>query len=344
MDQDEELCQSPPLLFYLLDMGDWSNALCRIRKYPSEVMWVGKDGDNMLHVCFDSSIEHVPIEIISEILVIHPSLLVMRKNGCSIVDVILLSLCDLVRSGTRSSDCEFKLRFHVIHQLLQRSISYKNKEIVTKTTIEYMVHVVRLWNQESGIELGRGLLKSDVASLKFIFAVMDLILEVYFRKHCRSAREKPFVNFLHRLVDIRRDHSYPLRFFYLSLESIGAHGCHEYDDIGRTVLVAIILSMKNSNDNCCHVKMIEKVLQKGHGTSMYPYKNGRLPLHLLLDRGGEWSNGISLLAADAPQSLRRQDPITLLFPFMQASSNGSNLNTVYMLLYQDPTVISELNI
>lgn len=342
MDHDEDHSKPPPL-FYLLNMGEWSNALNRIRKYPNEVMWVGKDGENMLHICFDSSIEHVPIELISEILNIYPSLLVMRINSCSIVDVILLSLCDLVRSGIRPSGCEFKLRFQVIHQLLQRSMSYKDKQIVTKTTIEFMVHVFRLWNQVFEIDLGKRLLKSHIASLKFLFAIMDLILDMYFTRRCRSIREKPFVNFLHRLVDICIDHPYTLRIFSLSLESIGASGCHEYDDMGRTVLVAIVLSMEKSSIHSSRVKMIQKVLQYAHGTAMYPYKNGRLPLHLLLEIGCDWSNGVSLVAADAPQSLRRQDPITSLFPFMLASSNGSNLNTIYMLLKQDPTVICELN-
>jgi hypothetical protein len=223
-------------------------------------------------------------------------------------------------------------------------MSFKNKQIVTKTTIEYMIHVVRLWYQTSDMKLGkRGLLKSQVKSLKFIFVVMDLILDAYFRNHCRSIREKPFVNFLHRLVDISIDHPYSVRIFSLSLDSIGTSGCHEYDDLGRTVLVAIVLSMKKSNNHSFHVKMIEKVVQYAYGTAIYPYKNGQLPLHLLLEIGCDWSSGVGLLTTDAPQSLRRQDPITSLFPFMQASSNGSNLNTVYMLLYQDPTVISEFN-
>lgn len=299
----------------------------------------------MLHISFEDSITNVPLDVIKAMLAVAPHLVIHKKNGYSIIDVILISLCDLMRSKKRffTSENEFKIRFQVIHLILLKSMSYHEHSIVTKKTIEYLIHVVCLWNRDRDLDLGYiRIRRVDVASIKFILSIMDLILHIHYSRRCRSSRDRPFNNFLHRLIDIREDYSYPPKLFELALEIVGAPGCFEYDDLGRTVLVAIILSMTQSSHSRIHMKMIKNVLKKCRGISIYPYKDGRLPIHLMIYCGSEWTNGISLLATDAPKSLRRKDPTTSLLPFMLASSRGANLNTVYMLLYHDPSIFVEL--
>jgi len=52
-------------------------------------------------------------------------------------------------------------------------------------------------------------------------------------------------------------------------------------------------------------------------------RDGRLPLHLAIDNGIDWSTGIQDLFLANPSAASIRDPVTQLFPFMYASIHDS---------------------
>eukprot|EP00977_Amphora_coffeiformis_P024868 scaffold17426_cov170-Amphora_coffeaeformis.AAC.1 len=70
---------------------------------------------------------------------------------------------------------------------------------------------------------------------------------------------------------------------------------------------------------------------------------GRLPLHLALNSGKKWNQGVLGLAQVHPEGLACLDPTCNLYPFLLAAEGQrSDLNTVYEVLRFDPSVLSDL--
>lgn len=53
-------------------------------------------------------------------------------------------------------------------------------------------------------------------------------------------------------------------------------------------------------------------------------RRGRLPVHLALNSGKTWSNGVRGLVEAFPESVRMRDPPTMLYPFMLAACSSVN--------------------
>ncbi len=88
-----------------------------------------------------------------------------------------------------------------------------------------------------------------------------------------------------------------------------------------------------------------------HFTLRYPMatfkrdRNGRLPLHIALECGIEWSVDLVLMINSGSTALqKKKDPVTGLYLFMLAASKPrSNLTAIYHLLRSHPDVIEKRN-
>merc|ERR1711957_692189 len=65
--------------------------------------------------------------------------------------------------------------------------------------------------------------------------------------------------------------------------------------------------------------MMQTVLWADPGAAAVESSNGRLPLHLAIDNGLHWNDGIQDIFKANPTAVSVRDPITRLFPFMHAS-------------------------
>lgn len=70
--------------------------------------------------------------------------------------------------------------------------------------------------------------------------------------------------------------------------------------------------------------MIQTVLWANHSAAAVANRDGRLPLHLAIANGVQWSNGVQDIFLANPSAVSIRDPITRLFPFMHASANDSD--------------------
>ena len=93
--------------------------------------------------------------------------------------------------------------------------------------------------------------------------------------------------------------------------------------------------------------VIEILLQANQGdasgAACLPDPIGRLPLHLALETGKKWSQGICQLSQVHPEGLAHLDRTCNLYPFMLAAEGDrSDLNTVYEVLRYNPSVFCDL--
>ena len=72
--------------------------------------------------------------------------------------------------------------------------------------------------------------------------------------------------------------------------------------------------------------------------------SGRLPLHIAIDSGKMWSDGLDALIKRYPESISMTDRLTKLYPYQlaatKATQNDSTINDCYKLLRLNPTVLS----
>jgi hypothetical protein len=74
-------------------------------------------------------------------------------------------------------------------------------------------------------------------------------------------------------------------------------------------------------------------------SSKGPYQ-GRLPLHLAIDTGKSWSEGVKTIVSAYPEAVSKLDPKTRLFPFLQAAViDRPDCSTILELLKKDPSLV-----
>lgn len=115
------------------------------------------------------------------------------------------------------------------------------------------------------------------------------------------------------------------------------------DELGRLPMI-IAASTKGTN--------LELFLNAYPDAASHDFR-GRLPLHLALDAGHLWHDGVQALISVEPRALAARDPVTKLYPFQLAAverrlgdvveneSDGcpSELNTVFCLLRGRPDCV-----
>lgn len=89
-------------------------------------------------------------------------------------------------------------------------------------------------------------------------------------------------------------------------------------------------------------KFVVKRLIRAFPAAVHQLCNGRLPLHLALEAGMKWDEGVSELVSAAPEYLDHKDVSTGMIPFLVASSNDEcELSTLYSLLRENPAVLGD---
>ncbi len=108
------------------------------------------------------------------------------------------------------------------------------------------------------------------------------------------------------------------------------------DDNGNTPLLLAIVKQMN-------LDVIEILLDPTYGNqeaAKVPDNDGRFPLHVALNNGRQWNDGIQNLLKAAPEVLEFPDGKTNLYPFMMAAIGDlSCVNTIYSLLRENPSVL-----
>ena len=88
------------------------------------------------------------------------------------------------------------------------------------------------------------------------------------------------------------------------------------------------------------MSILDPLLEQYPEAASIPNKDGRLPLHLAIECGRSWYNGVKILYRAAPDVIRSQDPLTGLYPFQLAlTSKKCDLTTAYQLLHADPSLV-----
>jgi hypothetical protein len=73
--------------------------------------------------------------------------------------------------------------------------------------------------------------------------------------------------------------------------------------------------------------------------SQFGPNKGRLPLHLAVATGKPWNEGIKSVLAAFPEAISRIDPLTGLYPFLQAATTERpECGVILELLKKDPSL------
>ena len=334
-----------PKLITLLRSSNWNMALERMRTHPQESRWKGIDGETALHSAFVDCTEHVPLSIVLGITSASENmhLVSCKMRGCTVLDSVLLSWCDMIRMDKIVPTYEYRLRFQVIHKLISLDVN-----VIGKDTLKYLFHFTRIWVDDGSYATLSHRAKEDSENSKcmvphsqtnFIFALMDLILYVGEHNHMRKFGDRPYENFINRLITARSRFEYPVYILNLAIERFGANGCTEYDSMNRTPLIQIILS-RSAQSGTEMEAILRKILKQAPGNASLPYLDNRFPLHLAIRQGYLWDTGLEPIVLDCTNALAKPDPMTHLYPFMQAAAEGAPLNTIFSLLQANPNVAS----
>ena len=92
---------------------------------------------------------------------------------------------------------------------------------------------------------------------------------------------------------------------------------------------------------------IRMLLQAYPRASFVKDSSGRLPLHLAIQNGIAWCDGIELLLEKHPDSISSIDPVTKLYPFMLAASlidrkrdsYNESIDSIFRLLQANPSLV-----
>jgi len=82
--------------------------------------------------------------------------------------------------------------------------------------------------------------------------------------------------------------------------------------------------------------LVSKILDMDESLARMKCGN-QLPLHCALEHGRSWRECVQTLVESYPESLTLRDPISRLYPFLQASFD---ITTAYHLLQSNPTVLN----
>ena len=121
----------------------------------------------------------------------------------------------------------------------------------------------------------------------------------------------------------------------------------EFRDIdGRTVLMKAIHEATSRTQRWCdwkaRMQMFLKEKHNGLKQCWIRDDDGRLPIHIAVEKGLEWNNGMQELVEIDSSTLLEKDPLTGLYPFMSiASGESADLNLVTHLLLENPAAIDE---
>lgn len=336
----EEYRSTSPPLVNLLRSSKWNESLSRLRSHPQESKYISTNGETCLFAAFHDCTKHVPLPVLLGITSIqgNSQLISKKMRDCTILDSILLTLSDLVRMRKRIPDYEYRLRFQVICKVLEM-----DTRVIADDTLKYLFHFIKIWLDYGSM--------SNYSQMKFVFAVTDVILYVNQEKRMRLNGQQSFENFLNRLICIREQCEYPTEYLLIALEQFGTDGCIEYDKNGHTPIINVLeSSCLFGKDAKTREKVLKKIISVCPNSSQLPLcKKSQLnrhavyPLHIAIQKGIEYSNGLKLIMMDCTCALNYKDPSSMLFPFMQvASTKDAKVDTIYQLLLANPNVIVDL--
>ena len=78
-----------------------------------------------------------------------------------------------------------------------------------------------------------------------------------------------------------------------------------------------------------------------HPESAQTWYSGKLPIHLAIELGCTWANGVHRLLYSYPESRQMTDCHSRLFPFMMAADHSSDLNTLFHLIREGPELLQQ---
>ena len=92
--------------------------------------------------------------------------------------------------------------------------------------------------------------------------------------------------------------------------------------------------------DCSQPSVIDILVDAGPNGACIPDTHGRLPLHLAIESGKRWSEGVKAILEAYPDALSQVDVKTSLLPFMQAASvEQPDCGTIFDLLRKDPSLV-----
>lgn len=120
------------------------------------------------------------------------------------------------------------------------------------------------------------------------------------------------------------------------------------DLFGRTVLIKAIHEATKRTQWGDWEERFQMLLGREYGGLKQCWirdENGRLPIHVAIERGLKWENGLKELAKIDSTALLESDPLTGLFPHaIMAVGKSADLNLAFNLLMMNPFVLKRYNV
>ena len=103
---------------------------------------------------------------------------------------------------------------------------------------------------------------------------------------------------------------------------------------GKLPLHAFVTSkvFANHKETDSLMQMLLEIYPESAGT----WYRGKLPIHLAIESGCMWTNGLQRLLYAYPEARQMPNSQTLLFPFMMAADDSCDLNTLYNIIREGP--------
>ena len=217
-----------------------------------------------------------------------------------------------VRCTTTGDNAVDLLWKRFVHPAGYRSEAYKTKAIALKSKIEKIASGSNMMNSRVTAELA---LQQDKELQEFWSTMMSFI------KAASFGEKKPFTaewtNIVHDCVKIDCD---PL----ITQFALALYPDQTREKVGGCLPIHLIWSPKP----------LAALLRAYPAAAAIKDPNGRLPIHLAIQRGITWEGGLEALIKAYPRGLCTPDPASGLLPSLMA---GDDVNTIFNLMLANPT-------
>lgn len=355
----------------------------KVRCFDMRVKDSKKESLYPLHAILSSwsSIDHPPIEILKKFA--HPSIVQEKtRNGFTLLHLGLISrvnieviqfLLSLDPNAAKFKSLSGQLPLHFTHELEITKLlitaypeGVKAVDAQGHTPIHFAVQknrsssvvreLVRAGLESySEIEAAGGVLLKTFQNSKAIFSPFGMIRNklfnyidgkgtqtkegnIFWEKYeiCMTAIAKSYGyhsgSFLHICILMEDDTN-------ILIEAIRRfeNFLHVLDSSGRLPLV--IACMRRNIDH----SVIKYLLEKYPEASVKVDHFGKNALHYALENGRNFSEGTESIVHASSSSACVPNPDDNLYPFMTAARLNLDLNTIYCLIYVDPSIINRNN-
>jgi hypothetical protein len=313
-------------IFNLVEDGRWDAVMDLLNRDPERAATRNDEGSTALH---QATMNDAPVEAIDALLKAFPGATkVIDDDGwtplhtASYFDAsheIVQRLVEADLSVVHLNDNENRVPVQLIHEVIS---ARWHGEVKKALKSEFVTELIGILKDENLLRVRR---KAKL-----------LIKAMYHGSICDPLPNNVLWRPLHACAGVA---NCPTSFMQMATKS-NLHLLHEPDENGNLPLHIAAANPHSTNDPEEHFKTVAYLVEQNPAAAAARNNQGELPLHLAVQHGKLWEEGVKEIYEAFPAAVCERDKDWQLYPFKVAAIEGKgtmeSMNTCYMLLRSFP--------